>query len=181
MIKYLLLIIIMFSSYKAYASDFVIKNEPDPNMVIGIDERVQPYVKTFEKISGLRVIIPIGIIEITDKEERGKKRLIVGECQTWGDEKGNIFNQIVIDKLFYNLYRFNFNRMENLIWHELGHCALGIDEHDDTRLKEDEFCPNSLMNSEGFGDEELSYCYIKYKKHYEKDLFTIKGKIIINP
>jgi hypothetical protein len=168
MIKYLLVLILLLSCGTNYAEDLVNKKEEDPrpHKDSGIDERLQDYVNSFTIVSGISVNIPIVIEKINDGDK-------VGLCYTWEGKK--TYNEIVVDKPFYYRNRKDFSKMEDLVWHELGHCVLGISEHDDSRFPDDIQCPNSIMNSNVFNSFEMDNCYTKYKKHYEEDLFITKG------
>ena len=87
---------------------------------------------------------------------------------------------MVIDKNFYNdrvTTDFFEDKIEQVVWHELGHCYLGIHEHDNSIMKEDRECYNSIMSSTAFSTYEIKNCFLRYKNHYIEDLFYNKGGV----
>jgi len=119
------------------------------------DERVWSYMASFEKNYGKE--IPRNTF-FKFKEFDRKKRSSSAYCilasgkmymdePTW-DEKDD------------------FSR-ENLVYHELGHCILGLRHASTHHLKDDE-CPSSMMHWQGAA---INGCYMEDRSYYIKELF----------
>jgi len=90
-----------------------------------------------------------------------KNNTAVGECTTWGKK----YKQITISSSFYSANKDNLLELEQVIYHELGHCDMGRDHNDNdlgfthcaktrcSRRKQ----PESIMNSKAFNSVEIEY------------------------
>ena len=74
-------------------------------------------------------------------------------------------NYIEIDKNYWD--EFNAAEKEQIIYHELGHCALGRIGH---TIGYTNWCPNSIMNTYAFSPWEIENCYIPYHNKYINEL-----------
>jgi hypothetical protein len=70
---------------------------------------------------------------------------------------------ITVDRTFWN--KSSENQREELIYHELGHCALNRDH--DSSMQQNSFCPYTIMYPYSFGDSE---CYANEKPYYFHEL-----------
>lgn len=84
---------------------------------------------------------------------------VVGVCYAWTDGK----RKIVIDKEYWDLEREE--QKEELIFHELGHCAMGLDHDEGVSLVGTIYCPTSIMYPYTF-----DYCYERYRDYYISEL-----------
>ena len=61
---------------------------------------------------------------------------------------------------------------EQLLFHELGHCLLGLDHRNSYGI--DVFtgytCPNSIMNMYTFSEGQINNCYLPDRQYYLKEL-----------
>lgn len=88
------------------------------------------------------------------------KHPTVGNCVTYDDNS----KTINIDKSFWD--KSTSNEREEVVYHELGHCAMGL-KHDD-RLDSDN-CPLSIMYFAAFGGNN---CYAKQIGYYFNELVS---------
>ena len=127
-------------------------NVPRKGLVLyrHVDARTIEYVKEFEKHYGKN--IPNITIEFRDLPGNAK-----GLCNT-------ITRKIYIDEdKWYGIGKLS---QEELIFHELGHCVLGLG-HDFT-IKSRDFCPTSMMYKDG---AIVEGCYEKDRDYFIKELF----------
>ena len=81
------------------------------------------------------------------------------------------YSYVKIDKISWD--KMNENGKEELVYHELGHCVLGL-LHEDEMIQADEFqLPGSIMNSYWFGE---AWFYEQFKDQYKK---ALKDKTLI--
>ena len=127
-----------------------------------VDERLHEYFESFKTEAAARdVIIDFNEMNveghISDIAERG----IAGQCQTYTD--GN--KAVVIDETYWN--RSSDLKKEFIIFHELGHCILNREHHDEAN--ENGSCV-SIMNS-GSAGCDLSYTE-KTREAFFDELFS---------
>ena len=87
-----------------------------------------------------------------------------GICHSWSDGH----REITINKKYWDNY--SDKQREQLIFHELGHCALNRDHNDATITMNDTVCPESIMRSKIFNLFEIAYCYNYDYGHYLQEL-----------
>lgn len=181
--KYFLVFLLMFSCGNDFPDDIIFTEKGDDKdtenkIETVIDPEFKPHVDSFSKIVGTTVKNSVVMGKLKDG--------IAGTCYYhWSFNRDR--NRIVIDKEYYNLIKKSYYSVEQLIWHELGHCFLKIWTHDDKIMEKkisDELmgeytidCPKSIMNSTAFSAFEMKHCYIPFKKHYINDLFIEKGEL----
>lgn len=103
---------------------------------ITIDPEVQPYVTRFSEVVGL---YPYGVsIQLADSLPGTK----VGQCR-----QSQIESTITILRSYWD-QSSDFGK-EQAIFHELGHCFLGLD-HTEITFKDN--CPGSIMYPSAFGN-----------------------------
>ena len=118
-----------------------------------IDPEFKVFVSDFEQKIGVKVQNIIIKFSPT-------KYPIIGMCITGGET-----NEIHIDP--QNWMGINKDGQELILYHELGHCILGL-PHDDRRSTLDNVSvEGSIMNTYFFGNR--SY-YSKYKENYKRAL-----------
>lgn len=142
--KLILLIFLMSCS-----SPSVKKEGPVPYR--NVDVRAMKYVKSFEKYYGKN--IPNISIEFKDLTGRAG-----GVCHT-------IKGTIKIDEPMWE-YKKDEYAKEEVIFHELGHCVLGLGH--DYVIKKKSKCPSSIMYYQG---ASIKGCYKKYRPYYIRELF----------
>lgn len=96
---------------------------------------LENYVKQFELDYNIEVNLPVEFASL--------ERPTIGVCRTYGS-----YREILIDYEFYNKNKTDYYVMHQLVYHELGHCVLGLG-HNDTR--DVNGYPVSIMNSYAFG------------------------------
>jgi len=122
-----------------------------------IDSEFQEYVSNFEDTFG--IVARSNIVFGTLKDKR------IGQCD-WVTKPNDFLNVITIDKAFWD--SANYWQREQVIFHELGHCELGIFEHDDTR--DENYRHKSLMATRAID----WWVYEYFREEYIQDL---KGKM----
>lgn len=125
----------------------------DSKPVAVVDEVLSPYLKRFENDIG---VYTAGINAVFGDT----KAPIVGQCTTYSDGR----RDIEIDKEFWD--QSDDLAREELIYHELGHCAMGLG-HDNSSLPDG--CPKSIMN-----EYTLGACYGTHHGEYIADLRSRK-------
>ena len=99
----------------------------------GINDEFVPYITDFPS----NMMIGMPIVFDDEVEKRSGKETTVGLCFSWTDG----WREIGIDTDFWD--DASYLRRKALLWHELGHCVLGLD-HDD---KLTAGMSNSLMST----------------------------------
>ena len=118
------------------------------------------YIERFEEIYGQSTShIPINFADDVKERIGGKA---VGVCWYW--DSGH--REIEIDPEYWD--RIIDEQREQLIFHELGHCALDRRGHVDTATNG---CPDSIMRSFAFNISEIDNCYIPNYGPYMDELF----------
>ncbi len=117
------------------------------------------YVKTFESRWGNKIKFRVMFNNLNNN--------IAGVCKRWY----NGARLVEIDIIYF--FNASESQKEQLVYHELGHCALFRD-HDNSRVvfRDDPGVrfPYSVMNDVAFSISEI-IAYDKYKKHYMVELF----------
>ncbi len=127
-----------------------------------IDPELQAYVSSFQSDAN-SLGRHIEIKGLTVKFGSISNPVQAAECQM--NDKGST---IIVSRIHFDNYtKLNkFSDIELLMYHELGHCVLGILDHDDTRSGPNNF-PSSIMNTYIFS----GLIYKTYKQNYIKELF----------
>lgn len=122
-----------------------------------VDPILKPYFLSFETNVGATT-------EYIDAEFISIEPPNVGLCQTYdsGDNK-----KITVDPAYWA--NASESQRQQLIYHELGHCVLGLAHV--TTFKVDQ-CPTSIMYPYTFGD---SYCYSNERNYYFQELESHKN------
>ena len=112
----------------------------------------EPYIAKFELYYGKSITdIPINFSKLENR--------IAGICYNWNFG----YREIEIDKDQWE-DELTEDRKLALIFHELGHCELGLDHNDSLRKDK---CPHSLMHSVLVREN----CLKKYKEEYLEEIF----------
>lgn len=126
-----------------------------------VDEALAEYVVQFETDIGVSAE---GISVVFGELEKD----MVGLCQTWS----NGTKKITIDKEYWDME--TETQREELMFHELGHCAMNLD-HDESQMQTNRIvCPTSIMYPYTF-----EYCYAAYREHYVSELKNKTGPLIL--
>lgn len=118
-----------------------------------VDPAFNAYVRDFE------VKIGVGVNNV-DISFRKLNAPTIGVCYSGGQ-----FNQINIDPDFWAT--MNESGREQLMYHELGHCVLGLGHNDELSTLDNMVVEGSIMNKYWFGHTEY---YEKYKENYKQAL-----------
>lgn len=113
-----------------------------------VDEELAEYAHRFEQDIGVGsggISMAFGVLEGNT----------VGLCSI-----GPSGRKITIDSEYWSL--ISESQKEELMYHELGHCAMELD-HDEGLLPNN--CPVSIMYPYTF-----DYCYARYTSHYKEEL-----------
>ncbi len=125
-----------------------------------VDPELFQYAKNFEKEIGYSTANITMIFRDLDMPT-------IGRCTI--DLSSN--NLIEIDSNFWMIS--DFDEKEQLMYHELGHCAMYLD-HDDRKITHQYMeMPGSIMNSYFFGDFPF------YKQHKTQYKEALKNKRIV--
>ena len=172
----------MASSCGNGENDFIrykTSKEKDPRDIKGVEPVLQKYIYSWEKEFGLIGDISIGFKEVT------KSKNAIGVCLTWTGQKRK-YKQIEIKRSYYNTVMKNIapdfpekadKMIEQLVYHELGHCHLEQDHRDywvDGK-------PGSIMRSFAFNSSEIQNYYIPEHSYYVEELKTININQAIVP
>lgn len=174
-IKILVILLTMSGCQKG--TDYMVdqtKLDKDPRTFTGIDQRLQTYVDRFTEDTSAQVTdIPVGIGVLpgntpnhippafcTDPDYEGVRdrcyqSYIAGICFIQRSRAGRYYKHIIIDGEFYEKYKDNDTKIEQLMYHELGHCVLGLEHNEETYKDGDYTWPASIMRSSLFNSIEL--------------------------
>ena len=138
--------------------------KPSPAPVV-VDPALAPYMASFETNVGAS---SAGISAQFANTETQSNPLgeTVGECVISTDQNGNVVSkQIQVDQTYWN--SSDESQRVQLMYHELGHCALNMEYHITTFQSNG--CPTSIMYPYTFGD---SPCYLNNESYYYQELST---------
>lgn len=131
------------------------QSDVDPRKFKGIDPRLEQFVVSYEVDTGNHVSgISMGIGETKDTTA-------IGECTTWGKK----YKQITISPTFFFANEDTPLDIEQVVYHELGHCDIGRGHNDKdlgfthcvkTRCSGRKQ-PESIMNSKAFNSVEIDF------------------------
>lgn len=122
-------------------------------------DQLKPYITSFELLYGIEVKTPIYFADIANPA--------VGLCSIWS----NGDTEIVIDNSYYNEYKNNHNAIEQLVFHELGHCVFKRNHRTDVNSNN---IPESIMYPYVFGDQ---WYYQSNHYYYLNELSTGRGEV----
>ncbi len=120
-----------------------------------ISPELLPYVEEFERITGRMVYFEVTFADLS-------KTNWAGVC-TKDRNQTNGFRFVKIDTKTFQIWQRNYYAIEQLIFHELGHCLLNMDHKD----KMVDWCPVSIMYPQMFGHTE---CYFEDREKYIEEL-----------
>lgn len=154
--KTILLSVFIISGCGNVIADFQQKPKKDFDLVS--EATLTPYLKRFGdyyKVKTSHIATEFTVLNNTDQHT-------VGLC--WAYDDGA--RKIQIDTDYWN--NITDNGKEQLIWHELGHCALNLG-HDENLITRNNFVniPESIMYPSTFGDTNF---YADEKDYYFKEL-----------
>jgi len=113
------------------------------------------YVQDFENRYNLSVGLPVYIGDDLNANT-------VAVCRIWVDG----YREVQFNRLFYNQYKQDYYFMQQIIYHELGHCVFNLG-HDET-IENNR--PKSIMYPYAFGNtpEYKNNLYSYYNELYYK-------------
>lgn len=124
----------------------------DLDLPSGIDSELLPYFKSFEELTHKSTSgVKAGFSSIPPENDKN----ILAYCYPR-------FKAIAVNSNIWNT--LGDLGKEQVMFHELGHCAGGL-EHIDTLTAGG--CPLSIMYPAGFGD---TYCYFTFRSYYINEL-----------
>lgn len=121
---------------------------------VTVDAILVPYLDSFSADTGVsaeRVSATFGQVTLP----------AVAYCVVMGNEKS-----VIVDKTFWD--RSSENQRQELIYHELGHCAMNLGHIPERQVGG---CPYSIMFPYTFGDSD---CYVSHKPYYFWELGSHK-------
>lgn len=125
----------------------------DPPFKMTFEERLKPYVSKFESEMGTNAQdVSTEFKEINDGQA-------VGQC--WEFNTGE--KKILIDPRYWDVA--TECEREELMYHELGHCALGLDHNENVIDMGDSQIPESIMYP-------YIFCPDKFRNYFIKELKT---------
>lgn len=124
-----------------------------------VDWELEPFVQSFEEAYKNKIDFKVS--------KGTTERPVIGYCRNYGENKGRL---VVIDEQFMN--EGSYAQIEVLVWHELGHCALGKG-HDDTvkYLNGYGYVPFTVMQSFVFSAYQAKI-FEEQKQYYIDNLFN---------
>lgn len=126
-----------------------------------VDEALMEYIVRFESDIGVSAE---GISVVFGELEED----MVGVCQSWS----NGTKKVTIDKEYWDME--TETQREELMFHELGHCAMNLG-HDEGVMRAGRItCPNSIMYPYTF-----EYCYAAHRDYYVSELKNKTGPLIL--
>ena len=88
--------------------------------------------------------------------------------------RGTDYRQIKFNVNYKDVY--NSDQIEQIVWHELSHCAaLRTDHIDGTVSLNGYVCPISIMGTYAFNTWLIDCCYLPNKSYYTHELATYMG------
>lgn len=135
-----------------YKPDFINNDYPAPYTKAKSHSDFNSYIAEFEIISKKKVNVPIiyGELDLS----------YAGVCTMWSDG----YREIKINRVYWLFY--SDAQKEILVFHELGHCVLGL-KHNDTKSSG---CPASIMRSYLFSVDEAQDCYDNNRLFYLEEI-----------
>ncbi len=127
-----------------------------PPMVRDVAAELEQHVNQFEHDYGVSVNFWVGFAKLDH---------YAGRCTWWS----NGARKVEIDPDYY--VGLNFAQVEQLVYHELGHCSLDLD-HDDSTIGFSDISgqwPKSIMRSWAFNYSE-SQVYEMHRDHYVEEM-----------
>lgn len=146
-----LLIAILISSC-GYKPDFLHINNPAPYKKHKSDPEFASYIHSFETISKKAVTVPVVFSDLDLS--------VAGVCSVWSDG----YKEVTVSRFYWILYSDTLR--EILLFHELGHCVLGLSHNDAKSFN----CPASIMQSYIFTEDEARDCYEKNRFYYLEEI-----------
>lgn len=120
---------------------------------IKVDPEIAPYFARFTQAVGIETTgISAVIVDLKGP---------LGACDIWNSDGSRL---IQIDSNFWT--SADDDAKEQVIFHELGHCAMYLGHIPDLDINN---CPVSIMYPYAFGDLN---CYRNYKNHYYLELIA---------
>ena len=166
------------------------RDEADPRSIKGVESRLQPYAKSFEEAFNVSIgDVPVNtrLNEYEGIEERNN--LAVGTCLSWETEdKEYEYKEVIVNPKYMEEFKDNgtyYLEIEQLVWHELGHCVLNREHRNDSRTVEGTVCytpdksmacsengemPLSIMRWHVFTPVELELYYKPFKPWYIEEM-----------
>ena len=131
-----------------------------PQQVRNVSSELLFAVESFEAIHGKQISYPV----VLGDPGQG----LAGVCWSWT----NGARSVIIDKA--SLSGMTTDMIEEIVWHELGHCTLGRG-HNDLNVvfswAPSSMFPASVMNSYQFNSSE-GLAFKKEREYYKNELFN---------
>jgi hypothetical protein len=120
-----------------------------------IDSEFKSYVSRFSNVHRITIKSDVVFGKLSNIK-------FVGFCTRLSNGK----SKVEIDKDYWN--RASVAQKELLIFHELGHCELGLPHND--RMMFGNFCPETLMYFHTFSHEQAQLCFLPNRQYYLENL-----------
>lgn len=130
----------------------------DPRTVYGRQSSFIEHYTAFENTFGVTIgDIPIRLSDNIDA---------AGVCTTW--TKGSKqYKQIEISRSYYTKIKHSKAKVEQLVFHELGHCVLGRHHNNEEHQGGG---PASIMKSRAFNSYDINKYYIPNRQYFINEL-----------
>jgi len=155
--KYLILLLLLSSCGNQGDDDVMVRKvTKKKDVVVTVSSILKPYAQSFQSIMG----VDTTKISLAFVKQDTRTRLAV--CWIYPDSTER---DIEVDPTWWN--GATPSAREQVMYHELGHCAMGImhrDGHDVNHL------PLSIMRSWAFDDDELD----NYELHHDEYMNELK-------
>lgn len=130
----------------------------DPRGATSSDPRLLPYVQKFSVDFKTPIVdLPVYLGDIDT----------AGKCLKWVQNYGPLprveVREVIISGTYYEKIKETPSRVEQLVYHELGHCVLNL-THNDHHTEDG--MPLSVMRSWAFNTQEITEYYKPYKEYY---------------
>lgn len=191
----LLIIVLMISSCSVQKGfDYIIEQiytEEDPRPFTGVTPELQEYVDRWEEDTGIPVVdIPIAIQDINpgkdittifqkclkipkpwDEYIKESCSYTGGLCRMKMTPLFNWYAWIQVDTQWWEKNKHNSTAVEQMLYHELGHCLLRLDHNNNVTVDAygNEW-PDSVMHSYLFSEKELMYYELQKEIIYIPEL-----------
>ena len=159
-----LLLALLLASCRQGPKDFVIKefDGPDPRSGAKTTPELQVYVDRFEQDFD----VVVGDIPVSFVDEFEDNPGVAGICYHW--TKGNkSYREIKIKRSYYDMVKHYDLKVEQLIYHELGHCRFDRKHNNERR---DDGSPASIMRWHLFNSYEIFKFYDPDRDYYLDEL-----------
>lgn len=139
--------------------------QPQANLIgSGVDASLQPEVNQFELYYGKQIgNFPITLQDFSKLSEDVAPENVIGDCIVYSTGQ----KEIIIDSTYWNDQTTQQSDREELLFHELGHCELGLMHVNTASIINGLLLPTSIMDAIHF----TGIFYQQNQTYYLNQLF----------